>query len=144
EIAPRTNWYKPLNNRLDRPAVLTVQREGEAEELQVTMQPVPQGALGQLRYLQWVEHNRQAVEQASNGQIGYMHIQSMNGPSLRKFRRELYSDNVNSDALIIDVRFNGGGNIHEDLVELLDRRQFCLVGHRGQERMPQPTHMWHG
>src|SRR5690606_36331283 len=86
----------------------------------------------------------QAVEQASNGQIGYMHIQSMNGPSLRKFRRELYSDNVNSDALIIDVRFNGGGNIHEDLVELLDRRQFCLVGHRGQERMPQPTHMWHG
>ncbi len=144
KIAPRTNWYRVLRNRTDKPVVLKVERPGEDDTLEITMQPVPQGFLGQRRYLQWVEHNRQAVETASAGRVGYMHIQSMNGPSLAKFRRELYSDNRDSEALIIDVRFNGGGNIHEDLVELLDRRQYCFSGHRGQERVPQPTHMWHG
>jgi Tol biopolymer transport system component/C-terminal processing protease CtpA/Prc len=143
-IAPRTNWYRELRNRTDKPVVLSVKREGEAEPVSVTTQPVPARALGGAIYEEWVEHNRLSVEKATDGKIGYLHIQSMNGPSLVKFRRELYSDNGKKEALIIDVRFNGGGNIHDELVELLDRRQFCYSGHRGQERVAQPTHMWHG
>ncbi|MEZ5338113.1 MAG: S41 family peptidase [bacterium] len=143
-IPARSNWYRELSNRLERPVVLEVEREGEAEPLSITMQPVPEGSLGQRHYLQWVEDNRRTVEDGTGGRVGYMHIQSMNGPSLEKFRRELYSYNLDRDALIIDVRFNGGGNIHEDLVELLDRRPFCYTGHRGQDREIQPALMWHG
>ncbi|MCB1220177.1 MAG: PD40 domain-containing protein [Planctomycetales bacterium] len=144
KLAPRTNWYRILRNRTDRPVVLGVQREGEDEPLEITMQPVPQGSLGQREYLQWVDENRQHVEDATGGRVGYMHIQSMNGSSLAKFRRELFAMNLDRDALIIDVRFNGGGNIHDELVDLLDRRMFCYSGHRGQDRIPQPTLMWHG
>jgi tricorn protease len=93
----------------------------------------------QLVYEQWVEDNRTIVDKLSNGKVGYLHIQSMNGPSLEKFRRELFASNLDKPGLIIDVRFNGGGNIHEQLFDILDQRVFGLNGHRGGEPVRQPA-----
>lgn len=115
-----------------------------AGERTVQIKPVPAGSLGQLRYEQWVEDNRQYVYQMSSGQIGYQHIQSMNGPSLEKFKRELFSESMGKQALIIDVRFNGGGGIHEQLVDILDRRPFGFSGPRDAPRAPQPALRWEG
>ncbi len=115
-----------------------------AGERTVLIKPVPEGSLGQLRYEQWVEDNRKYVYQMSSSQIGYQHIQGMNGPSLEKFQRELFSESMGKRALIIDVRFNGGGGIHEQLVDILDRRPFGYSGPRDAPRAPQPALRWEG
>ena len=52
---------------------------------------------------------RSQTERDSNDRLGYIHIQAMGTPSLLEFERELYAAGHDKDALIIDVRDNGGG-----------------------------------
>ena len=58
------------------------------------------------------------MEKASKGEVGYLHIRSMDAPSLRRFERDLV-ENHDKKALIIDQRFNPGGGIDQELLEIL-------------------------
>ncbi len=61
-----------------------------------------------LRYLDWVEHNRAVCNDASDGQIGYIHLPDTYLGSAREFPKYYYSQ-LRKKALVIDGRFNGGG-----------------------------------
>jgi tricorn protease len=62
------------------------------------------------------------VEKLSGGQIGYLHIKAMDAPSLAKFQVDLL-ENKDKKGLIIDERFNGGGGIDQELLEILNQRK---------------------
>ena len=77
------------------------------------------------------------VDKLSGGRIGYLHIQAMNQPSLRRFEKEL-RENRNKEALVIDQRWNGGGNIEQELLAILVQRQYQVWQPRGTEAAPRP------
>jgi len=83
-----------------------------------------------LYYDNWVEERRIKVEELSDGKIGYLHIQSMNNTSYIKFIQDLFAENAKKEALIIDVRNNGGGYIHDRLVEILTKQPYALSTYR--------------
>jgi tricorn protease len=74
------------------------------------------------RYRDWVEKNRQYVHKKSGGKIGYIHIPDMSAHGFAEFHRSFLSD-LDRDGLIVDVRFNGGGNVSQLLLEKLARRR---------------------
>lgn len=84
-----------------------------------------------LYYDNWVEERRVRVEKLSDGKIGYLHIRSMNNSSYQKFVQDLFAENADKKALIIDVRNNGGGYIHDWLVEILTKKHYALSTYRG-------------
>jgi tricorn protease len=57
----------------------------------------------------------------------------MNWPSYKKFEQDLFAKNYGKEALIIDVRNNGGGNIHDYLIETLTRQTYALNSHRNYD-----------
>src|SRR3712207_8620237 len=61
------------------------------------------------------------VEKESKGQIAYVHIRSMNQPSLRRFQNEI-NQFSNKKGIIVDIRFNGGGRSEEHTSELQSRQ----------------------
>ncbi len=73
-----------------------------------------------LRYLDWVENNRRHVDQASGGRIAYVYVPDT-GPSGQTELVRQYRGQVDRDGLIVDERFNSGGQIPDRFVELLDR-----------------------
>jgi tricorn protease len=77
------------------------------------------------------------VDKLSNGRIGYLHIQAMNPPSLRRFEKEL-RENHNKEAVIIDERWNGGGNIEQELLAILVQREYQVWQPRGTEATGRP------
>ena len=81
--------------------------------------PVP--SLTDVKYEEWVAKSREFVDKESNGQIAYVHIRSMNQPSLRKFQNEI-NQFSNKKGIVVDIRFNGGGNIDQELIDILERR----------------------
>lgn len=86
-----------------------------------------------LRYLDWVEYNRSFVEKKTNGRIGYIHIPDMgldNG--LNEFVKYFYPQ-VRKEGLIIDDRFNGGGNVSPMIIERLRRILVVAKNARNQE-----------
>jgi tricorn protease len=107
------------------------------------IEPVSGGAFGTLQYEKWVEERRQIVEKLSGGTIGYLHIRQMNQPALRKFERDL-ADNRFKKALIIDQRFNPGGGIDQELLEILQQHQYQYTRNRDSIDLTRPQRAFFG
>jgi tricorn protease len=73
-----------------------------------------------LRYRDWVEHNRAYVEKQTGGDVGYIHVPNTGVDGQNELFRQFYGQ-VNKKALIIDERWNGGGQIPTRFIELLNR-----------------------
>jgi tricorn protease len=110
----------------------------------VSLEPLSTQALGNLQYAAWVETRKQMVEKLTKGEIGYLHIRAMDAPSLQKFQEDLI-DNRGKKALIIDQRFNGGGGIDQELLQILNqRKQYQLTRGRDSLDVPRPVHAFFG
>ncbi|MDA8343898.1 MAG: PDZ domain-containing protein [Thermaerobacter sp.] len=89
------------------------------------------------RYRDWVERNRAAVHSASDGRIGYVHVPDMGSRGYSEFFRS-YLVESQRDALIVDVRYNGGGNVSQLLLEKLLRRRIGYDAQRWGSPEPYP------
>jgi len=78
-----------------------------------------------LYYYDWVQRNLDTVARASGGRVGYLHIPDMGVPGLNEFAKYFYAQ-TDKDAMIVDVRSNGGGNVSPMIIERL-RRELVLV-----------------
>lgn len=74
------------------------------------------------RYRDWVEANRLDVHQKTQGRVGYIHIPNMVAEGFAEFHRAFLRE-YDRDALIVDVRYNSGGNVSGLLLEKLARRR---------------------
>jgi len=101
--------------------------------------------LRDLLYENWVLKNRKYVDQKSNNKLGYLHIRGMNWPSFEVFEQELFSVGYNKDAIIIDVRNNGGGWTADYLLTILSRKPHALTKPRdGGFGYPNPRFAYYG
>jgi len=74
-----------------------------------------------LRHLAWIEGNRNRVEKATNGKVGYVYVRSTGRDGQSELVRQFVSQ-IDKEGLIIDERFNSGGQIPDRFVEMLDRK----------------------
>lgn len=82
---------------------------------------VPLGNDYNLRYRDWEYANRLQVEAATENQVGYLHLRAMGSDDISQFYREFYPV-FDRQGLIIDVRYNFGGNIDSFILEKLLRK----------------------
>lgn len=90
-------------------------------------------SLGDIKYEEWVRRNRETVDKATDGQIAYVHIRAMNQPSLRRFQHEI-NQFWDRKGIIVDIRYNGGGNIDQELLDILERRPYQYWNNRWGSR----------
>ena len=134
------NYWPLLNstNRLNRKVAVTFNNKPPEDGAWTTrIEPVTTQAYSQLRYERWVKQRGEMTAKLSEGRIGYLHIQAMDQPSLRKFEKEI-RENRNKEALVIDQRFNGGGNIEQELLAILVHREYQVWQPRGTEATGRP------
>jgi tricorn protease len=138
EVKAGENYWPLLNHKLNRKIEVTFNNKPSGEgSWKTRIEPINAQALSQLRYERWVKDRRAIVDKMSNGRIGYLHIQAMNQPSLRKFEKEI-RENREKEALIIDQRWNGGGNIEQELLAILVQREYQIWQPRGTEATGRP------
>ncbi|MEM1001249.1 MAG: S41 family peptidase [Bacteroidota bacterium] len=105
-----------IRNKAGKQVRLSLKRDGSTRDIIVK----PQGSEFWLRYGDWEYTNRLKVEKASNNDIGYLHLRAMGSRDISQFYREFYPV-FNRRGLIIDVRYNWGGNIDSFILEKLIR-----------------------
>ncbi|MCB1045329.1 MAG: PD40 domain-containing protein [Acidobacteria bacterium] len=97
-----------------------------------------------LRYLNWVNHNREYVAEKTNGRVGYLHIPDMGPDGIREFIKWYYGQ-IRKEGLIVDVRGNGGGNVSQMIINRLSRTLLGLDYARNAERATTyPNVVFHG
>ena len=82
------------------------------------------------------------TDKLSGGKIGYIHVRSMNDASMRTVFDEALGLNIGKEAIIIDTRFNGGGNIHEQLSDFLSGKKYFDIIPHGQYVGSEPYDKW--
>ena len=97
---------------------------------------VPIDDESELYYYEWVQGNIKKVNDATNGEVGYIHIPDMGPEGLNQFVKYFYPQ-IRKKALIIDDRGNGGGNVSPMIIERL-RREIGLMG-MGRNNIGDPT-----
>lgn len=118
-----------------------IDMDGKTVELEVNSKPEPAGARkilvtplrseAQLYYYNWVQNNIRKVEEATEGQVGYIHIPDMGVAGLNEFIKHYYPQ-LGKKALIIDDRGNGGGNVSPMITERLMRTPTFYTMHTNQ------------
>ena len=100
---------------------------------------VPLRSEERLRYQNWVAANRAAVQRASDGRFGYLHIPDMVAHGWGQLHRDLDRETAR-DALVIDVRRNRGGHTSQLVAELIGRRVTAWSMPRGEVPGTYPAH----
>jgi tricorn protease len=136
-------FYRTLEDKAGRTVELLVGGKAEKEGARtVKVRPITQMALADLDYERRVKETRAKVDELSGGRLAYIHVRGMNQPALRRFERELFGDAQLKEGLVLDVRFNGGGNTHDDLLEPLSRPVYGFTQPRDGGRSTQPVRNW--
>ncbi len=86
----------------------------------------------ELRYFEWVKGRREYVAAKTDGQIGYVYIPNMGTDGLQAFFRDYFSQ-IDRKALVIDVRWNGGGNVSQMLIRRLSEKFYAMMKPRNFE-----------
>jgi tricorn protease len=126
-----------LVNQANQEIQLTIE-EAESKEIRtVTVKTLWPWHERAARYREWVETNRALVHQRSEGRVGYIHIPDMSPHGYAEFHRG-YLAEFDASGLIIDVRWNGGGNVSGLLLEKLARRRLAYRFSRWRQPQPYP------
>jgi tricorn protease len=139
--------HRALEGTAGRPTELTVNAAPTFDGEERTVLVTPAGDEGGLRYRDWVARNRARVAELSGGRVGYVHVPDTGIRGQNELVRQFLGQ-FHHEALIVDERWNGGGQIPTRFIELLDRPltnywavragedwDWPPVGHRGPKCM---------
>ena len=134
------NIYELLVGKAGMLTELTVNTSAAAGGKKVVVRPIADEY--PLYHYEWVLNNIRTVEEKSGGKVGYIYIPDMSAEGLNEFVRYWYPQ-LDKEALIIDDRANGGGNISPMVIERLQREAYRLTMYRTSSQtgtIPEGTH----
>ena len=101
---------------------LTFSRSGK--EFSVNVHPANFWTVKSLVYDEWQDQNQAYVDKKTNNKVAYVHMKNMSGSELTKFYHDLVSEEAYKDGLILDLRFNTGGNVHDEVLNFLRQKKY--------------------
>jgi len=135
------NYWKVLNHLLNPFVEVEVAASADGKDRRkLRIKHISLTDAWRLRYKEWVERNRKFVGEKSGGRLAYIHIPSMGRRNLYRFRRELMQHRL-KQGIVLDVRYNGGGHIAENLLDVLERCPYYKSRYRDSVFTTQP---WNG
>lgn len=105
----------------------------------VKVHPISVRRFTTLLYNQWIEQKQKIVDKASQNRIAYVHMKNMGTGSLNNFLIEMTTEAYKKDALILDLRYNTGGNVHDDVLQFLSQRPYLNWKFRNGKLTQQPN-----
>jgi tricorn protease len=118
---------------LDRELKLTFSRAGQMTEIKVH----PQASLFANLYDEWIDNNQKRVNEKSKGRIAYGYMKNMGQFELDQFIIDMTQELIKKDALIFDLRYNTGGNVHDEVLKFLAQRSYLNWKYREGKLTPQ-------
>jgi tricorn protease len=132
-----------LNFKAGKPTALSIYDSTKNNRFVVTIKPIALGKLEELLYERWVKQRRELVDKLSGGTIGYVHIRGMEDGPYRDTVSEALGREVDKKALVVDTRWNPGGNLHDTLATFLSGKRYLELVPRGQPLGWDPDRKWY-
>ena len=129
-----------LNRKAGKKTLLRV-ADGD-KRFDVVVKPVTLGEENRLLYARWVHRNEAEVDRLSQGQLGYVHVPGMNDGAYRSTYEEVMGKFATRKGVVIDTRFNGGGDLVADLAMFLSGKKFFEYANDRRASGYEPNFRW--
>jgi tricorn protease len=127
-FAPGQPFLAAFENLADKDVVLTVNTRPDRNGARdVVVRPL--ASERRLRYVDWVRRNREYVARKTGGKVGYIHLPDMGAAGLIAFDTWFYPQ-IDKEALVVDVRWNGGGFVSQRILERMRRKVIAVFRSR--------------
>jgi C-terminal processing protease CtpA/Prc len=141
-ITDTVDHYLYLNRKAGKLVLLSLYDPTLNVRWEETTKPINLGEESELLYRRWVNVRRKETDSVSKGRIGYVHVRGMDDESMRVVFEEALGRNLGKEALIVDTRWNGGGNIHDQLSDFLNGKKYFDIIPHGQYVGSEPEDKW--
>ncbi|GAB4005738.1 S41 family peptidase [Spirosoma migulaei] len=141
KINATTNLDQLLENQINRRISLMIASSATAPPREVVVRPVNLATEKGLLYKQWVQQQREYVNKASNGRLGYVHLFDMSAESLAQLNIDLDADNHAREGVVVDVRNNNGGFVNAYALDVFTRKGYMTMTPRGLPSAPARTQL---
>ncbi|MEM8568699.1 MAG: S41 family peptidase [Bacteroidota bacterium] len=141
-ISPNRDVASYLNRKVDKFTLLDIVDPSNGSRQQITVKPISLGAENRLLYDRWVKMNEKEVEEKSKGKLGYVHIPGMSDGPYRTIYDRMMGKFLDKDAIIVDTRFNGGGDLVADLAMFFTGESFITYATEDRKVGGEPTSRW--
>ncbi len=131
-----------LNRKTDKFTLLQVFDPIANSRQQISVKPISLGAESDLLYKRWVKKNEEEVDKLSNGQLGYVHIPGMDDGPYRDIYEEMMGKYHDRKGVIVDTRFNGGGDLVADLAMFFTGNKFLTYSNEKRALGYEPSFRW--
>ncbi|MDE6360076.1 MAG: DPP IV N-terminal domain-containing protein [Muribaculaceae bacterium] len=131
-----------LFNNLAGKKTLVAFTTPSGEKVSEVVIPCSTAKISDLMYRRWIKQRAADVDRWSNGRLGYVHIESMNDDSFRPMYADLLGKYNNREGVVIDIRWNGGGRMHEDIEQLFTGQKYLTQVIRGKDVCDMPSRRW--
>ncbi|SNR16067.1 S41 family peptidase [Tenacibaculum jejuense] len=133
---------KYLNRKARKFVLLDITDPKTKKKQTITIKPISLGKEGSLLYKRWVKTNEKEVERLSNGKLGYVHIPGMSDGPYRSIYKDIMGKFFERKGMIIDTRFNGGGDLVADLAMFFTGVPFISYETEAKVVGGEPTSRW--
>ncbi len=140
-VDARTNLDQLLNNKINRRLTVTVASSPETTSHEVSILLVNLATEKELLYRQWVYQQRDYVEKASGGRLGYVHMFDMSAESLNQLYIDLDADDHARERVVVDVRNNNAGFVNAYALDVFTRKGYMTMTSRGLPAAPTRTQL---
>lgn len=110
----------------DEELQLTFNRNGKTNDVKLH----PQSSLFFNLYDQWIDNNQKRVDEKSKGKIAYGYMKNMGRGELESFIIDMTRELNDKEALIFDLRYNTGGNVHDEVLNFLSQKSYLKWKYR--------------
>lgn len=131
-----------LNNKSGKKTLVSFHDPATGESHEEVVLPISASAETALLYERWVRNRAAEVDRLSNGRLGYVHIKSMGDDSFRKVYSDILGKYNDREGIVIDIRWNGGGRLHEDIEVLFSGKKYFTQEIRGNATCDMPSRRW--
>ena len=121
----------------DKELELTFNRDGK--DITSKIHPETITGLNADLYDNWIDNNKRDVIDKSNNRIAYVYMKDMGSDALESFMEDMVDYAYKKDALILDLRYNTGGNVHDKVLQFLSQRPYLQWQYRDGQRTQQPN-----
>ena len=142
EINSDTEYYPLLEGKVGKNTLFSLFSPATGLRWDEVIKPIATGAQDALLYKRWVKQRANDVERLSNGRLGYVHIASMGDESFRKMYSDALGKYYQKEGIVIDIRYNGGGRLHEDLEVFFSSKKYLQQVVRGKDYSEMPSRRW--
>jgi len=119
-LDPKADPYSAFQRMADKTVTLTISGDAKLDDSDRKIAIALLRSDANLRFRAWIEAKRKHVEEKSGGRVGYIYVVNTGIPGQNDLVRQFYGQ-INKESLIVDDRWNGGGQIPTRFIELLNR-----------------------